>query len=60
MFSLQGKPALIDRPVYIIASDAFGGSYAFALDSLRAASRVHDSGEMSVKGLYLVTKRINI
>lgn len=47
-----------DRPVDIIASDALGGTYALALNSLDVASRVHDSGELSVKGLYLVAKHI--
>lgn len=47
-----------DRPVDIVASDALGGNYALALASLGVASQVHDSGELSVKGLYLVTKHI--
>lgn len=47
-----------DRPVDIIASDALGGSYALALNSLGISSRVHNSEELSVKGLHLVAKHI--
>lgn len=49
-----------ERPVEIIASDALGGNYALALDSLGIASRIHRSGDLSVKGMYLVAKHIKI